>query len=214
MSSFLPWLTTAPGASWDFGDRKPNLLQLSVQISGTRAASPTAEVLTGEQQGRRSQHQLQNQLAKDSALGQSRVFVHLSPPPRALPAWRTGDAKCFHPEPQQDWMWTPAPRRMGWLVHLAHRIKDISIPCEFYTGLSSLSLRLNADSPKNKLSSAPLSHGWNSDPSISTNKTLQVFHLAPAATSSGWAHQEKANSREGMGPSVLTPALQTSPLRP
>lgn len=46
MSSFLPWLTTAPGASWAFGDRKPNLLQLSVQISGTRAASPTAEVLT------------------------------------------------------------------------------------------------------------------------------------------------------------------------
>lgn len=40
------WLTTAPGASWAFGDRKPNLLQLSVQISGTRAASPTAEVLT------------------------------------------------------------------------------------------------------------------------------------------------------------------------
>lgn len=111
-------------------------------------------------------------------------------------------------------MWTPAPRRMGWLVHLAHRIKDISIPCEFYTGLSSLSLRLNADCPKNKLSSAPLSHGWNSDPSISTNKTLRVFHLAPAATSSGWARQEKANSREGMGPSILTPALQTSPLRP
>lgn len=34
---------TAPGANWAYWDKKPNFLQLSVQIL---AASPTAEVLT------------------------------------------------------------------------------------------------------------------------------------------------------------------------